>query len=113
MRKNVKTIGAIARFSMVDRRLFQTWEADKISDALRRAIKQTTVIMLISDTPNVANIPMTDVVVLNVLRVLVALNVLVVLNVLLTVLNIDDNKITSWAPSTQPQLYYLYVGEYK
>ena len=80
---------------MVDRRLFQTWEADKISDALRRAIKQTTVIMLISDTPNVANIPMTDVVVLNVLRVLVALNVLVVLNVLLTVLNMDDNKTTS------------------
>jgi hypothetical protein len=80
---------------MVDRRLFQTWDADRISDALRRAIKQTTVIMLMSDTPKVANIPMTDEVVLKVLRVLVALNVLVVLNVLLTVLNIDDNKITS------------------
>ena len=113
MRKNVKTIGMIARFSMVDRRLFQTWEADKISDALRRAIKQTTVIMLISDTPNVANIPMTDVVVLNVLRVLVALNVLVVLNVLLTVLNIDDNKITSWAPSIQPLLLTPTSDEYK
>ena len=113
MRKNVKTIGAIARFSIVDRRLFQTWEADKISDALRRAIKQTTVIMLISDTPNVANIPMTDVVELSVLRVLVALNVLVVLNVLLTVLNMDDNKVNSWAPVTQPQLRYLYPDEYK
>ena len=83
---------------MVDRRLFQTWEADKISDALRRAIKQTTVIMLMSETPNVANIPMTDDVVLSVLRALV------VLNVLLTVLNIDDNTTTSWAPGTQPLL---------
>jgi hypothetical protein len=105
MRKNVKTIGAIARLSIVDRRLFQTWEADKISDALSRAIRQTTVIMLISDTPNVANIPITDDVVLSVLRVLVALNVLVVLNVLLTVLNIDDNMISSRAPGTQPQLF--------
>ena len=110
MRKNVKTIGAIARLSMVDRRLFQTWEADKISDALRRAIRQMTVIMLMSETPNVANIPITDDVVLSVLRVLVALKVLVVLkalvvlNVLLTVLNIDDSKLISRAPGTQPQL---------
>ena len=74
---------------MVARRSFQTWDADRISDALRRAIKQTTVIMLMSETPNVANIPMTDDVVLSVLRALV------VLNVLLTVLNIDDNKTTS------------------
>ncbi len=100
MRKKVKTIGAIARLSMVDRRLFQTWEADKISDALRRAIKQMTVIMLISETPKVANIPMTDDVVLSVLRVLVALKVLVVLNVLLTVLNIDDSMFNSQAPGT-------------
>jgi hypothetical protein len=96
----------------VDRRLFQTWEADKISDALRSAIKQTTVIMLISDTPNVANIPMTDDVVLSVLSVLVALNVLVVLNVLLTVLNIDDNTTTSWAPYTQPQYTSLDIIKY-
>jgi len=100
--KNVSTMGMIARFSMVARRLFQTWEADRISDALRRAMRHTTVIMLISDTPNVANIPMTDDVVLNVLRVLVALNVLVVLIVLLTVLNIDDNKIPSRALNNRP-----------
>jgi hypothetical protein len=52
-----------------------------------------------SETPNVANIPITDDVVLSVLRALV------VLNVLLTVLNIDDNTITSRAPCTQPLLY--------
>jgi len=68
-------------------------------------MRHTTVIMLISETPNVANIPMTDEVVLNVLRVLVALNVLnvlVVLIVLLTVLNMDDNKTASRAPHTRP-----------
>jgi hypothetical protein len=103
----------IARFSMVAKRLFQTWEADRISDALRRAIRQTTVIMLISDTPKVANIPRTDVVVLSVLRVLVALNVLVVLNVLLTVLNIDDSKLISRAPITQPTLLIFISDRYK
>ena len=51
---------------MAARRLSQTRDADKISDALRRAIKQTTVIMLISETPNVANIPTTDEAVLSV-----------------------------------------------
>jgi hypothetical protein len=56
---------------------------------------------------------MTDVVVLNVLRVLVALNVLVVLNVLLTVLNMDDNKVNSWAPTTQPNYNSLFPDEYK
>jgi hypothetical protein len=65
-------------------------EADRISDALRRAIRHTTVMMLISDTPNVENMLTTDDVVLN---------VLVVLIVLLTVLNIDDSKcLTSYAP---------------
>ena len=103
----------IARFSMVARRLFQTWEADRISDALRRAMRQTTVIMLISDTPKVANIPITDEVVLNVLRVLVALNVLVVLIVLLTVLNIDDSKISSRASITQPMLLISFPERYK
>jgi hypothetical protein len=109
----------IARLSMVARRLFQTWEADRISDALSRAMRQITVIMLISDTPNVANIPMTDEVVLSVLRVLVALkvlvalNVLVVLIVLLTVLNIDDNKTISRAPNTQPALVTDTLDKYK
>jgi hypothetical protein len=103
----------IARFSMVARRLFQTWEADRISDALRRAMRQTTVIMLISDTPKVANIPITDDVVLNVLSVLVALSVLVVLIVLLTVLNMDDSMISSPAPITQPSLLILLSDSYK
>jgi len=88
--KNVKTIGIIARFSMVASLLFHILEADSISDALRRAIRHTTVMMLISDTPNVENVLTTDDVVLN---------VLVVLIVLLTVLNIDDSKcLTSYAP---------------
>lgn len=80
------TIGTIAIFSIVDRRLFQWVEADKISDALRSAMRHMTIITLISDTPTVANMLTTDDV------VLVALNVLVALSVLLTVLNIDDNK---------------------
>jgi hypothetical protein len=84
--KNVKTIGIIARFSMVASRLFHILEADRISDALRRAIRHTTVMMLVSDTPNVENVLKTDDVVLNVLAVL-------------TVLNIDDSKcLTSYAP---------------
>lgn len=77
MAKNVTTMGTIARFSIVDRRLFQYLVADRISEALRSAMRQTTVIMLISDTPTVANMLVTDD---------------VVLNVLLTVLIIDDNK---------------------
>ena len=40
-------MGVIAELSMAARRLFQTRDADKISDALRREIRQTTVIMLI------------------------------------------------------------------
>jgi hypothetical protein len=87
MAKNVTTIGIMARFSMVDRRLFQWVEADSISDALRSAMRQTTIITLISDTPTVANMLTTDDV------VLVALRVLVALSVLLTVLNIDDSMI--------------------
>ena len=83
-------MGMIAIFSIVARRLFHILEADRISDALRRAIRHTTVMMLISDTPNVENVLTTDDVVLN---------VLVVLIVLLTVLNIDDSKcLTSYAP---------------
>ncbi len=81
MAKNVTTIGTIARFSMVDRRLFQWVEAHSISEALRSAMRQTTIITLISDTPTVANMLTTDDV------------VLVALSVLLTVLNMDDNKI--------------------
>jgi hypothetical protein len=82
-------MGMIARLSMLDRRLFQSLEAESISDALRRAIRHTTETTLISETPRVENMLTTEEVVLS---VLVALNVLVVLNVLLTVLNIDDNK---------------------
>ncbi len=64
MPKNVTTMGTIARFSMVDRRLFQWVDADSISDALRSAMRQTTIITLISDTPTVANMLTTDDVVL-------------------------------------------------
>lgn len=83
MTKNVTTMGNIARFSIVAKRLFHRLEAESISDALRSAIRHTTIITLISDTPTVANMLTTEDVVLR---------VLVVLNVLLTVLIIDDNK---------------------
>lgn len=82
MTMNVSTMGKIARFSIVARRLFHRLEADSISDALRSAMRHTTITTLISDTPTVANMLTTEDVVL---RVLVVLNVL-------TVLNMDDNK---------------------
>jgi len=78
----------MATFSIVERRLFQQDEADRISEALSRAMRQTTVTMLISETPIVANVLTTDVV-LAALMVLVAL--LVALMVLLTVLIMDDS----------------------
>ena len=84
-------MGIIARFSMVDRRLFHSLDSDKIMYAARRPIRQTTVMMLMSETPNVANMLVAEDVALKTLRVLVALRVLVVLIVLLTVLNMDDN----------------------
>jgi hypothetical protein len=70
----------MARFNMVDKRLFHCDEADRISEALSRAIRQITLITLISETPTVAKVLTTDV-------------VLVALIVLLTVLNMDDNMI--------------------
>ena len=73
----------IERFSIVDRRLFQCVEADKISEALSSAIRHITLITLISETPIVAKVLTTEVV----LAALIA----VALMVLLTVLNIDDN----------------------
>lgn len=73
-------------FSIMDRRLFQCVEADSISEALSSAMRHITLIMLISETPNVAKVLTKEVV----LRVLVALMV-VALIVLLAVLNIDDN----------------------
>lgn len=65
---------------MVDRRLFHCDEADRISEALSRAIRHMTLITLISETPTVAKVLTTDV-------------VLAALMVLLTVLNMDDNMI--------------------
>ena len=62
----------MARFSMVDKRLFQCFDADRISDAQSSAIRDTTAIMLICDTPTVANMLITEVV-LNVLKVLLAI----------------------------------------
>jgi hypothetical protein len=80
----------MARLSMVARRRFHSDEADRTSEALRSAMRQITVIMLISDIPIVANMLMTDEV-----TVEVVLSVLVVLNVLLTVLSVDDNNCSS------------------
>jgi hypothetical protein len=80
---NVSTMGNIARFSIVARRLFHRLEADSISDMLRSAMTQTTIITLISEIPTVANMLATEDLVLS---------VLVVLSVLLTVHNMDDNK---------------------
>ena len=51
MEKKVKTMGIMARFSIMERRLFQSLDADRTSEQLRRAIRQMTVIMLISGTP--------------------------------------------------------------
>lgn len=68
----------MARFNMVDRRLFHCDDAERISDALSKTIRQMTLITLISETPTVAKVVTTDV-------------VLAALIVLLTVLNMDDN----------------------
>jgi hypothetical protein len=56
------TKGMIAKFSIVDRRLFRSLEVERISDALRSEIKHITLMTLTSDTPNVANMLTTDVV---------------------------------------------------
>jgi hypothetical protein len=83
IKKNVSTSGMIAKFSIVAMRRFHIVEADSISDALRRAIKQITDIMLTSDMPIVENMLTADD---------VALNVLLVVNVLLVMLIMDDSK---------------------
>lgn len=75
-------MGIMARFNMVDKRLFQSDEAERISEALSKAIRQITEMTLTSETPMVEKVLTTDDVVLR---------VLVVLSVLLTVLNMDDN----------------------
>jgi hypothetical protein len=78
------TMGNIAKFSEVDRRLFHNFEADRISDALRSTIRHMTLIMLRSDTPTVANMPMTEVVAVVTLVALIVLATLVALIVLAT-----------------------------
>ncbi len=90
---------------MVDRRLFQSLDADKISDAARRPIRQTTEMMLTSETPSVANMLVAEDVALKTLSALVALVALIVLVALmvlialLTVLNIDDNNLLTSSES--------------
>ena len=69
IRKNVRTRGIIARLSIVDRRLFHILDADRISDALRRAIRQMTDMTLTSDTPIVETALTTEDVVLIVLSI--------------------------------------------
>lgn len=86
------TMGAMAMFNTVERRLCQKDEAESISEALRRAMRHMTLTTLTSATPTVAKVLTTEVV----LRVLVVLNVLVALAavalmVLLTVLNMDES----------------------
>jgi hypothetical protein len=90
---NVIIIGIIARFSMVDMRLFHSLDADKISYAARRPIRQTVVMMLISETPDVENKLVAEVV-LKTLRVLVALIVLIIDDniVYLSCLNISSSS---------------------
>ena len=83
IKKNVNTKGMIAKFSIVAMRRFHIVEADSISDALRRAIRQITDITLTSDMPIVENMLTADD---------VALNVLLVVNVLLVMLIMDDSK---------------------
>jgi hypothetical protein len=80
----------MARFNIVDRRLFHCDEAERISEALSKIIRQMTLTALISETPIVAKVVTTDVV-LAALIVLAVLIVLVALIVLLTVLSIDDS----------------------
>ena len=100
IKKNVSTMGKIARLSNVERRLFQSFEAESISEALSNAIKHITVIMLTSDMPVRENALTIAEVVLNVLVVLkillaaiVLVIALVVLIVLDSVLSIDDNNL--------------------
>jgi hypothetical protein len=51
----------MAKFNVVDSRLFHSLEADRISDALRSTIRHTTLMTLTSDTPSVANMLVTEV----------------------------------------------------
>jgi hypothetical protein len=59
---NVTTRGTIARFSERDRCLFHSLDAESISDAPRRMIRQSTAATLTSATPIVVNALMADVV---------------------------------------------------
>ncbi len=52
----------MARFNVVDSLRFHSLDAERISDALRSTIRHTTLITLTSDTPSVANMLMTEVV---------------------------------------------------
>ena len=100
IKKNVSTMGKIARFSNVERRLFHSFEAESISEALSNAIKQITVIMLTSEIPvrenalTIADVVLNVLVVLKILLAAIVLVIaLVVLIVLDSVLSIDDNNL--------------------
>jgi hypothetical protein len=58
----VTTSGGIARLNEKDRFLFHNFDAESISDALRRTIKPSTAATLISDTLTVVNALIDDVV---------------------------------------------------
>jgi hypothetical protein len=51
----------MARFKIVDKRWLQYLEAERISDAQRSTIRNTTLMTLTSDTPSVANRLITEV----------------------------------------------------
>lgn len=85
IKENVRTIGTMERFSIVDRRLFQRVESDRISEALSNAMRHIRLTTLRSEIPIVAKVWSTG-------AVLKAQGTLIVvaLTVILTVLNIDD-----------------------
>ena len=97
MQKNVTSKGDMAILSFLDKRPFHSFEADKRLDAIKRPIRQTTVIMPTSETPKLANVLIADIVVLS---VLVVLKVLLLLNVLI----IDESNCSS---SSQPKFGLL------
>ena len=62
MAKKVTISGRMARFNERDRCLFHNFDAESISDALRRTIKHITAATLTSATPIVVNALIADVV---------------------------------------------------
>jgi hypothetical protein len=75
MAKNVTTMGEMARFNPKERCLLHSWEADRISEQLSKAMRHTTLMMLASGTPTCANMLMADEERLRVLLLLIVLSI--------------------------------------